>query len=371
MIKMLVAAIQSVKQGGTIRVSNYNISSSNSSKPVIDALVWAMQTRGATVKIVMDEAQNIATSKTTWLSQNGAQVRFLNGMTYTNSSGPAVGIMHSKIVAVDDKVVLTGSNNFSSTGFIINEENSIVLRAPENAERIRSFTCDIDTMFEAGVEAGKPQKTDAERKTVVLALDACNGTDVWFPPTGLIATGESITQANVLAGISGAKKSIYIAPDMMANPTIVTALIARAKKAKADGQAFSIKLILDASPEALGNPAFGECLNAASTKYDLDISVHYWPGTAEAFQLMHHKFMVVDAAVPNGATLYNGSANYSSKAMKYSFENVTRYSTAQYRQVVDAFSARFDQLFAQGKDKAKLKSEDNLDIPACPLGNSI
>ena len=92
MIKMLVTAIHSVKQGGIVRVSNFNISSSASAKPVVDALRFAMTERGATVKIVMDEGQNNATSMTTQLGTEGAQVRFLNGLTFTNSVGPAVGI---------------------------------------------------------------------------------------------------------------------------------------------------------------------------------------------------------------------------------------------------------------------------------------
>ncbi len=364
MVKMLVTAIRSVKQGGVVRVSNFNISGSASVKPVVDALLFAMQERGATVKVVMDEAQNNATSRTTLLAQQGAQVRFLNGLTSSSSS---VGIMHSKIVAVDDQVVLTGSNNFSSTGFITNEENSVVLRGAANADRIRSFICDVDTMFDVGVLPGQPQLSDAVRKDAILKLDACNGPDTWFPPSGVLATGDSITLVNVLAAISTSKKSIFLAPDMMAHPQLVSALISRGKKAKADGTPFSVKLVLDASDEALHNPAFGECLAAAATKFGLDFQVKYWPGTAEIFQLMHHKFMLVDAGEPGAGALYNGSANYSAKALKNSFENVTRYSAASYRPVVDAFNARFQQLFAQSKDKATLAAEDHLDIPACPL----
>src|SRR6185503_6448129 len=171
MIKMLVSAIHEVKQGGTIRVSNFNISGSSSAKPVVDALLWAIQNKGATVKVVMDQAQNNATSRTTQLAGQGAQVRFLDGLHYTNSVGAAVGIMHSKIVVVDDQIVFTGSNNFSSTGFIVNEENSVVLRAPTHSVRIAAFTCDVDKMFDIGVAAGQPQKTDAERKDLILALD--------------------------------------------------------------------------------------------------------------------------------------------------------------------------------------------------------
>ncbi len=368
MIKMLVAAIDNVKQDGVIRVSNFNISSSNSVKPVVDALLRAMQTKHATVKVVMDEAQNNATSRTTLLSQQGAQVRFLDGIHSTTSSGSAsVGIMHSKIVIVDDEVVFTGSNNFSSTGFVTNEENSVVLRGATNASRIAAFQCDVDKMFAIGVEAGKPQRSDAAREADMLALDGCATADVWFPPMGTLATGSATTFTNLTKAISGSTRSLDIAPDMLAHPGIVSAIISRGKKAKAAGEPYAVRLVLDASEEALGNPAFGECLSAAATKFDLDIAVRYWPGTAAIFQLMHHKFMVVDAEVPAKATLYNGSANYSAKALKLSFENVTRYTNTSHREIVDAFTARFGQLFKQSKTKTKLASEDQLDVPSCPL----
>jgi phosphatidylserine/phosphatidylglycerophosphate/cardiolipin synthase-like enzyme len=369
MIKMLVSAIHEVKQGGTIRVSNFNISSSASVKPVVDALLWAMANRNATVKVVMDEAQNNATSRTTQLASEGAQVRFLDGIHYTNSVGPAVGIMHSKIVVVDDQVVFTGSNNFSSTGFITNEENAVVLRGPGNASRIAAFTCDIDKMFDAGVEAGQPQKTDAVRKDAILALDTCNTADVFFPPTGYLASNNSIAYSAVTKAIFDSKKSLSFAPDMFAHPALVSAVISRAKKAKAAGTPFSVKMVLDASEEALGNPAFGDCLEVGAQKYGLDIQVHYWRGTPEIFQLNHHKFMIVDQDDPAGATLFNGSANYSSKALKYSFENVTRYKGTEFRQVVDAFSARFAKMFADSKDKAGMAAEGH-PVPACPLAAS-
>ncbi|HEY5951606.1 MAG TPA: phospholipase D-like domain-containing protein [Kofleriaceae bacterium] len=366
MVKLLVAAIHDVKQGGTIRVSNFNISSSSSAKPVVDALLWAMQERAATVKVVMNQAQNNATSRTTLLAQQGAQVRFLDGLHYTNSVGDAVGIMHSKIMVVDDQIVFTGSNNFSSTGFIVNEENSVVMRAPGYSSRIAAFTCDVDKMFDIGVAPGQAQKTDAERRDAILALDQCNSDDVWFPPTGTVATGDSVTYGKVASAIYNSKKSLAIAPDMMAHPALVTSIISRAKKAKTAGQPYSVKLVLDASDEALNNPAFGDCLAVAAQKHGLDLQVRYWRGTPEIFQLMHHKFMVVDQDDPSGATLYNGSANYSAKALKWSFENVTRYKGSEFRPLVDSFSARFTKLFADAKDKDGMAA-DGHPVPSCPL----
>ncbi len=369
MIKMLVAAIKDVKQGGTVRVSNFNISGSSSAKPVVDALLWAIQNRGATVKVVMDEAQNNATSRTTLLSQQGAQVRFLDGLHYTNSVGDAVGIMHSKIVIVDDKVVFTGSNNFSSTGFITNEENSVVLRSPAYDSRIAAFACDVDKMFEAGVPAGQPQKTDAERRDAVLALDSCNSGDVFFPPTGTLATGSSIAYNKVYEAIRDSKKSLSFAPDMFAHPALVTAILSRAKKAKTAGQPYAVKMVLDASEEALHNPAFGDCLEVGARKHGLDIQVRYWHGTPDIFQLNHHKFMLVDQDDPTGATLYNGSANFSAKALKWSFENIARYRGSDLRQLTDAFTARFQKMFADAETRDQMHA-DGHDIPNCPLSES-
>ena len=184
---------------------------------------------------------------------------------------------------------------------------------------------------------------------------------------GTIATGTATTFTNLTKAISGSTRSLDIAPDMLAHPGIVSAIVSRAKKAKTAGEPYAVRLVLDASDEALGNPAFGECLSAAADKFDLDIAVRYWPGTHEIFQLMHHKFMVVDAEVPAKATLYNGSANYSAKALKLSFENITRYTNTGHREIVDSFTARFGQLFTQAKTKAKLKVDDQLDVPSCPL----
>lgn len=369
MIKMLVAAIHEVKQGGTIRVSNFNISGSSSAKPVVDALLWAMQNRGATVKIVMDQGQNNATSRTTQLAQQGAEVRFLDGLHYTNSVGDSVGIMHSKIVVVDDQVVLSGSNNFSSTGFITNEENSVVLRAPAHDDRIAAFTCDVDKMFAMGVEAGQPQKTDVERRDAVIALDACNTSDVFFPPTGTLATGSSITYNKVYDAIKTSKRSLAFAPDMFAHPALVTAILSRAKKAKTAGEPYSVKMVLDASDEALHNPAFGDCLEVGAKKHGLDIQVRYWHGTAAIYQLNHHKFMIVDQDDPAGATLWNGSANFSAKALKWSFENIARYGGAEFRQVTDAFTARFQKMFTDAQDRASMEADGHV-IPSCPLPES-
>jgi hypothetical protein len=74
--------------------------------------------------------------------------------------------------------------------------------------------------------------------------------------------------------------------------------------------------------------------------------------------------MVVDAG-SDSPVLYNGSANYSSKALKWSFENVSRYQGEALRPLVGQFANRFERLFdeAQGKDELEAGGTK---VPSCP-----
>jgi phosphatidylserine/phosphatidylglycerophosphate/cardiolipin synthase-like enzyme len=367
MMKMLNAAIRSVKQGGTIRVANFNISASPGVQPLHDALRFAMEEKGATVKIVMDSAQDVPDSRTRKLAEDGAEVRFVVGLRHTSSFEPDVertGIMHSKMLVVDDKVLVAGSNNFSTGAMTTSEENSVVLRGTRHAARIAAFTCQFDRMFEAGVPAGEPQRADDDpiRHAAISGIDACETEDVLFPPSGALTEDRSRTFSAISRVIRDARVSIDLAPDMLAHPGIVSAIARRARRARDAGEPFAVRLVLDGSEGALGNPAFGECLAAAAERDGTDIQVRYWAGNGEIFQLLHHKMMLIDAGEPDGA-LWNGSANYSAKAMRWSFENVTRFPAADLGDVVDVFAARFETIFAAARPAAELGGK----VPACPL----
>jgi phosphatidylserine/phosphatidylglycerophosphate/cardiolipin synthase-like enzyme len=266
------------------------------------------------------------------------------------------------MVLVDDQVLFTGSNNFSAAGFVTNEENSVVMRAPDHSDRIAAFICDFDAIFSAGVQKDQMPLDDSDpiRQAALDAIEQCNGADVWFPPSGE-RQGKPLALQAVLDAINSSKTSIDLAPDLLANPTLVKAMLAHARAAQAAGRSFRIRAALDASAEAFGNPAFGECLSAGASE-GLDIEVKYWPGDRDIFQLLHHKFMIVD-----GQVVMNGSANYSSKALAQSFENVTRYAGPAFADVVAAFGARFERVFADSLTTADLKAQKNLDAPPCPL----
>lgn len=370
MMKMLNAAIRSVKRGGTIRISNFNISASPGIQPLHDALKFAIEEKGATVRIVMDSAQDVPDSRTNALAKDGADVRFIIGLRFESSFSPGVeqtGIMHSKMVIVDDTLMITGSNNFSTGAMTTSEENSVVLRGRGNQARIAAYACQFDRMFEAGVEPGKPQLADnaKARHDAIAGIDACEIEDVLFPPSGALSEDKSRTFNAVSAAIRNAQATIDLAPDMLAHPGLVGAITRRARKAKEDGKPIHVRLVLDGSSGAFKNPAFGECLSRVAERDGTDLQVRYWPGNEAIFQLLHHKMMLIDSAEPTGA-LWNGSANYSAKAMKWSFENVTRYTAADFGDVVDVFSARFERIFKAAKTRAQIEAE-GITVPECPL----
>ena len=371
MIKMVIAAIDSVEAGGTVRVANFNISSSSSVTPVANALLAAID-RGVTVKIAMDSAQDTGSSRTNQLAEAGAQVRFARGLRFESSfdDSEQFGILHSKMVIADDRILMTGSNNFSSSGFVTNEENSVLLRDTAHAELIDAFICDFEGMFGAGVAPGEPQRADddPERLAAISTLDGCMTDDSWFPPAGMLTTGRSPTFGAIAGGISSASTSIDIAPDMLAHPGVVSSVLSRVRRAVKDGDPFQVRVVLDASPEALGNPAFGQCLADAAAAESLPIEVRYWAGNEEIFQLLHHKTMILDAAT-DARTVFNGSANFSTKAFKNSFENIVRYRGEVFADLTAQFAARFDRMFSDALDREAFAAETGVEIPACPIAD--
>ena len=98
-------------------------------KPLTNALI-AAQYRGVEVKIILD-----ATSTTTrhstmnLLRQSGIPVKIEN----------YAGKMHSKVMIIDDKYVVTGSTNFSSSGENKNDENMIIIENPKIARFYSDF----------------------------------------------------------------------------------------------------------------------------------------------------------------------------------------------------------------------------------------
>jgi phosphatidylserine/phosphatidylglycerophosphate/cardiolipin synthase-like enzyme len=49
------------------------------------------------------------------------------------------GIMHVKLMIIDDDTVIIGSHNYTHNAFVLNQELSIVLKEPENMAEFNNF----------------------------------------------------------------------------------------------------------------------------------------------------------------------------------------------------------------------------------------
>lgn len=102
---------------------------------IVESLVKA-QTRGVRVRVVI-ETRNLTNSKVASLRQAKIAVR-KDGNPYT---------MHHKIMVVDGEWVITGSYNFTNSGFGRNNENLLILRDGALAQR---YLREVEAIWRAG-----------------------------------------------------------------------------------------------------------------------------------------------------------------------------------------------------------------------------
>jgi phosphatidylserine/phosphatidylglycerophosphate/cardiolipin synthase-like enzyme len=75
---------------------------------------------------VMDDGQVNSSQSTEYdpLTQAGLNVRL---------DGNLIGLMHHKVIIIDQKVVITGSYNFTESAETTNDENVVIIFSPEIA----------------------------------------------------------------------------------------------------------------------------------------------------------------------------------------------------------------------------------------------
>lgn len=116
--KRIVSAIESAKT--SILVHSYSFTS----QPIADALVRAFE-KGVDVKVLIDKSQLRGKhSQRSFISQKGIPV-FIDS---------AVGIAHNKVMIIDERLILTGSFNWSKAADSKNAENLLFIEDPTLAE---------------------------------------------------------------------------------------------------------------------------------------------------------------------------------------------------------------------------------------------
>lgn len=121
--RRLVRAIQESRR--TIDIAVYNFTASE----LAEAL-YAAKARGVQIRVVVDREM---------AETGGSGIRGLrlNGVTVRSLGVPEQSLMHHKFAVFDERLVVTGSYNWTNSAEHANYENLVVLEDPEMVSRFQ------------------------------------------------------------------------------------------------------------------------------------------------------------------------------------------------------------------------------------------
>ncbi|MEM6994231.1 MAG: phospholipase D-like domain-containing protein [Myxococcota bacterium] len=291
----IVARILELIENAETRVDVAQFTFSN--RDIEAALLAAHQDPNVTVRVAMNAEQQNFDSVAKRLADAGVNVRFITG----KDLGNRFGLQHAKFMRVDGETLLMGSNNWSSTGTSINNENTVVLRSGESDPILTAFDCYFEHMFESKLD-------DAA---------SCSTDEVTFTPS-------TLPFKMIREELRGAQTGVDV---MMHHITFDNLLKELAKVAE---RGVPVRLLLNESERPALTGARWDRIRAAK------VQIRFKKANEDLSQIMHHKLVIVD-----GKTLINGSGNWSGAF----FNNYEFYLKLTVPEVVTPFIDNFRRLW--------------------------
>jgi hypothetical protein len=137
----------------TIDVAMYILTDRELSKALLSA-----QERGVNVRILLDgkSAEEIEYSKHHFLSERKVAVKLDN--THKSYGDKYEGIMHNKFAIIDNKVLITGSYNWTHSAEELNNENILIIK--EDEELIGKYAYEFTKLWNRSEIVVEPQNID-------------------------------------------------------------------------------------------------------------------------------------------------------------------------------------------------------------------
>lgn len=194
-------------------------------------------------------------------------------------------LMHNKFMIFDNKSVITGSMNFSQTGFSGFNTNCIFFI--NSVEIAKIYEEEFNQML-----AGKfhNQKSKVNHKTVILGSSSV---------TPLFSPKDKVITNNVIPLINSAKNYIYIPAFVITHDELAQALI------KAKSRGVDVKLIIDAT-----NPSASRSKVKLLRASNIPVKVENYAGK------VHSKSIIIDDKY-----IIAGSMNFSNSGENKNDEN--------------------------------------------------
>ena len=119
---LVVNAISSAKK--ELLVQAYSFTSAPIAKAIVDA-----QNRGVKVRVILDKSQ---------FSEKYSAAKFLEHEKIPVWNDKRVAIAHNKVMIIDDKIVITGSFNFTKAAQLKNAENLLIVYDKDFAAKYKN-----------------------------------------------------------------------------------------------------------------------------------------------------------------------------------------------------------------------------------------
>ncbi len=291
---------------------------------IFEALKKAKE-RNVEIRVVADESKNTQTMYAKTYS-------LLN--EFPSSKDKFESLMHNKFFIFDDKKVLTGSANISSTdsgGYSAN-----IMALVESSELAKIYKEEFSQMFK-----GKYSKSKHQIKKEKINLK--NSTiEAYFTPK------DDILNEKLLPMIKNSKKEILVSIFYLTNKHLIEELI------KAKQRGIRVVVLID----ALGAYNFKERIDLLR-KAEIPVKVENWGGKN------HEKTMLID-----NEYLIIGSSNFSKNAFSKNDENVliienkeiANYYRDYFIYLFNSIDSKFLKLYpkAEGLD-SKNSCHDGID----------
>jgi phosphatidylserine/phosphatidylglycerophosphate/cardiolipin synthase-like enzyme len=294
MIKNIITLIDNTVEGDRIDIAQFTFSR----KEIEEALLAAHQ-RGVEIRLAMNHQQSQGDNVSTRLLAAGLDVRFIKG----KDNGSYFGLLHAKFMIINDQTLLMGSNNWSSTGTSINEENTVIVYANQEDKLVSAFSCYFEAVWENDLEKAP----------------TCTNSEAAFTPS-------TRPIAMLKEGIRGAEKSVDVLMHHFLFSDLVKVL------AQAAERGVKVRVIINVADRDELRGSKWDRLFAAGGQ------VRYKQTNTGMYQLMHHKLAVVDKKI-----LLNGSGNWSGSAF---FNNFEFYTWMEEPEVVQPFVGLFERLWS-------------------------
>lgn len=273
-----------------------------SNRDIEAAVLRAHQKPEVDVRVVMNSAQENGDTVANRLKAAGVDVEFVKGKKVEKKDGTHFfGLQHAKFMVVDDDTLVMGSNNWSSTGMSINDENTLVLESVPEDPLLVAFNCYYEMAFEGDLDSAGTCSTD----------------EVKFTPS-------SAPFKMLRDEIRAATTSIDVLMHHLNNQDLVKEL----KKAAENDVAVRV-IVNEMDRGAVQGKRWDE-LRAAGGK------VRFKQTNPDLSQFMHDKLVIID-----GEHTINGSGNWSGAF----FNNYEFYVDIDDDAVVDPLVAEFTKLW--------------------------